>query len=174
MIKALMPSRPPGYAPRGTSLGLGGLMVLPGAIPAAIMESLIPVFRTGIDNLLAVLPICLPIAFIAILVVSFSLHKRRLWFIYFVFYGGCVVIISYATGLLLAAAVALHLMPLQQPDLYKLAFFNLFYWCLLGIPVWWTLRMIRLRYWQPWTAAEQWEPGDETGPRWAQRLRERS
>ncbi len=38
-------------------------MVLCGAVPAAIMESLIPVFKTGVDNLLAVLPICLMTGF---------------------------------------------------------------------------------------------------------------
>ena len=132
MIKILLPSRPPGYAPRGTSLGLGGFMLLSGIVPVAVLLSLIPVYKAAIDNFLAALPFCLLTSFIIIVVVSLNLFKRRLWFIYFVFYGSCLALFSYVAGSLLALSIACRLITLQQPELYDLCFFNLLYWTIAG------------------------------------------
>ena len=137
------------------------------------MISLFPVYKSGIDLMLAALPYIVGVSFIFIIIVSLNLHKRRLWYIYFMFMSGCVLLVLYLLGFLFSLAILCHLVPLQEPDLYRISFLVVFYWLLTGIFAWWTLRMIRLRYWQPWTTAEQWEPGDESGPRWAQRMRER-
>ena len=123
--------------------------------------------------MLAALPYVVGASFIFIIIVSLNLHKRRLWYIYFMFISGCLLLASYLLGFLFGLMILFHLVTLHEPDLYPVSYLVVFYWFLTGILAWWTLRMIRLRYWQPWTTAEQWEPGDEAGPRWAQRMRAR-
>ncbi len=172
-MKLLEPSRPPGYAPRGTSLGFFGLMMLFAAVPFATMQSLLPVFKTAFDRWLDSMPLLFGCATAFIIICVLNLHKRRLWFIYLMFVSGCLLLASYALGLTLGILILLQVIPLQEPDLHFASYFNVLYWALAGIFAWWTLRMIRLRYWQPWTTSDQWEPGDETGPLWAQRMRAR-
>ena len=173
-VRLLEPGRPTGYAPRGSSLGFFGLMTLSGAVPLATMQSLLPVFKTAFDHWLDSIPFLFVCVTVFIIVCVLNLHKRRLWFIYLMFISGCLLLASYAIGVTLALLILVRIIPLQEPDLHFASYFNVFYWAVAGIFAWWTLRMIRLRYWQPWTTPEQWEPGDEAGPRWAQRLRERS
>ena len=166
-------SRPPGYAARGTSLGLFGLAGLSAAIPTLTLISLFPIYVGGIDLMLASLPYVLGSCFIFSIIITLGLHKRRLWYIYFMFTSGCLLLILYVIGFILALMVMFRLIPLQEPDLYFVSYSTTVCWVLAGIFAWFTYRMIRLRYWQPWTTPEQWEPGDEAGPRWAQRMRER-
>lgn len=172
-MKLLDQSRPPGYAARGTSVGLLGLIGLSAAGPVISMMSLLPVYTNGIDLMLASLPYIVGNCLIFNAILTLGLHKRRLWYIYFMFMSGCLLLSLYAIGFLFNLMILFHVIPLQAPDLYRVSFYIAFCWLLAGIFAWWTLRMIRLRYWQPWTTAEQWEPGDETGPLWAQRMRQR-
>ena len=173
-MRLLEQSRPPGYAARGTSLGIFGLGMLSVAVPFITLACMLPVYTSAFDLWLASFPYILGTSFFFMIIISLNLHKRRLWYIYFIFVSGCLLLALYPLGFLFGLMVLLRAVPLQEPSLYKLSFFGVFCWLLTGIFAWWTLRMIRLRYWQPWTTAEQWEPGDESGPRWAQRMRERS
>ena len=172
-MKLLNPNRPPGYAARGTSTGLLGLVGLLALIPTVTMISLFPVYTNGIDLMLAWLPYIVGNGLVFGLVLTLGLHKGRLWYIYFIFMSGCLLLVLYVMGFLFGLAILFHLIPLQEPVLYPISYYIVFCWVAAGILAWWTLRMIRLRYWQPWTTPEQWEPGDEAGPRWAQRMRER-
>lgn len=51
-----------------------------------------------------------------------------------------------------------------HPDLRSASVVKLVFRLLLA-PAWLLLRMLRLRYRQPWTQPDQWEPGDEFSPR---------
>ncbi len=163
-------SRPPGYAARGTSAGLLGLIGLSGLIPTVAIMSLFPVYTNGIDLLVASLPYIVGISFAFILIVALGLRKKQLWYVYFMFGSGCLLLVLYLLGFLLGMMVLFRLIPLQAPDLYVVSYYTGFWWLLNGILAWWSFRMIRLRYWQPWTTPEQWEIGNETGPSWAERL----
>ena len=172
-MKLLASSRPAGYAARGTSLGILGLSGLSALNPLITMMSLIPVYTKGIDLMLGALPYIIVGCLFFILVLCLSLHKRQLWFIYFIYASGCILITAYVAGFVLDLMILFGLVSLQAPDLYKLSYLCVFYWFLAGILAWFTLRLIQLRYWQPWTTPDQWERGDEAGPKWAQRMRER-
>ena len=158
--------RPPGYAPRGTSLGLVGCVMLT-LSPFVATSSLIPVLKNGVDLFLGtMLPnfaICVPLA----LVIGLGLHKRRLWFIRFFFAWGATGLACYAAGLLLGLAVLFRLIPEAHPEWRFALIVTFLGWLYSTLCAYWVFRMLRLRYWQPWTNPDQWEPGDETPPRWA-------
>ena len=77
-MKLLDQSRPPGYAARGTSMGILGLGGLSTLVPLVTLISLFPVYKNGIDLMLAGLPYIVGFSFLFIVVISLNLHKRRL------------------------------------------------------------------------------------------------
>ncbi len=85
MITLFSSARPSGYAPRGTSLGLAGLLVMGPALPFLILQSLVPVLAGGLDLWIGSLLWVLGVGFLIILVTALNLHRRRLWFMWFVF-----------------------------------------------------------------------------------------
>ena len=158
--------RPPGYAPRGTSLGLVGCIALT-LSPFMATLSLIPVLDDGagvfLGTMVPNLAFCVPL----ILVMTLGLHGRRLWYVRFLFGWGAAALACYSVGLLLGLAVLFRLVPEAHPELRYTLIVTAIEWLFLTLCAYWVLRMLRLRYWQPWTRPEQWEPGDETPPRWA-------
>lgn len=62
-------------------------------------------------------------------------------------------------------AILVCLVPVLHPDLRFASVVNLVFWVLLAPFAWLLLRMLRLRYWQPWTGPEDWESGNEAPPR---------
>ncbi len=167
MTEAGTRTRPTGYAPRSTSLGLAGYMMLSVGTPLLAIQSLIPVLANGLDVWLgSILPV-LAFAMSLMVIVILGLHKRRYWFINYLFYSGSVLLAAYPAGFLLGVAVLLRLLPLRHPDQLDGGMFNIALWLILAPFAWLLLRMLRLRYWQPWTQPSQWEAGDEAPPSWA-------
>ncbi len=160
--------RPRGYAPRGTSLGLAGCSGLT-LSPVLMATSLIPVLPSGepVSDVVVLsnLAICVPL----VLAMALGLHRRRLWYIRFMFGWGATGLAGYAVGLLLGLAVLFRLVPEAHPELRFTLIVAMIGWLCFTLFAYWVVRMLRLRYWQPWTRPEQWEPGDETPPRWAPR-----
>lgn len=160
--------RPPGYAPRGTSLGLLGCAALT-LSPFLTTTSLIPVLHDGLGLYLgALLPnlaICVPL----VLAMAIGLHGRQLWYVRFLFGWGATGLACYAVGLLIALAVLFRLVPEAHPELRFALIIAMIGWLCFTFCAYWVGRMLRLRYWQPWTRPEEWEPGDETPACWAPR-----
>ena len=67
--------------------------------------------------------------------------------------------------------------PEESPDLNFMSVVNIIDWLVISPLPWVLLRMLRLRYWQPWTTPDQWEPPGPVPPTrtllmtWAQRKR---
>lgn len=159
-------SRPAGYAPRGTSAGIVGYTLLSVAVPFIALEGLIPVLANGLDVWLgSILPV-IGFAMVLLLVLALGLHKRRYWYVCYLFATGALLLVGYLLGLLTGLAILTHLVPVRHSDLRFASVVNLVFWLLLAPFAWLLLRMLRLRYWQPWTRAAEWEPGDEAPPRW--------
>ncbi len=159
-------TRPPGYAPRGTSIGLAGFVLLSVGVPFGTLQSLVPVLARGLDIWLnSALPV---VGFSSVLgvIIALGLHKRRFWFVCFWFTTSSLLLAGYAIGLPIGLAVFFRLVPMQHPEYHILCVVNLIMWVVLTPFAWLLLRMLRLHYWQPWTRPETWEPGDETPPRW--------
>lgn len=160
--------RPPGYAPRGTMMAIVGLPILT-LSPFLTALSLAPVLRNGLevwlDTMLPNLALCVPL----VLTMALGLHKRRLWYVATMFVWGAASLVSYIVGLLIGLAVLFRLLPEVHPELRFLLIVNMLGWLAFTFCAYWTLRMLRLRYWQPWTRPTQWEPGDESQPRWTPR-----
>ena len=159
-------TRPPGYAPRGTSAGLFSYALLGAGVPFAIMQSLVPVLTNGLDIWLgSILPV-LGFAMVLTLVMALGLRKRRLWFVRYMFAISTVLLTCYGLGVTLSLAVLLDVVPSRHPDLRFMSVVNIIYWFVQLLFVWLLIRMLRLHYWQPWTRPDAWELGDETSPRW--------
>lgn len=100
------------------------------------------------------------------LIMSLGLYRRRYWYIRYMFSTGALLLLAFLAGASIGLAVLLRLVPLQHPDLHFISIINIIMWLVLAPFAWLLLRMLRLRYWQPWTRPDEWEPGDETPPRW--------
>ena len=159
-------TRPPGYAPKGTSAGLFSYAMLGAGVPFAIMQSLVPVLTNGLHIWLgSILPV-LGFAMLLTLVMALGLHKRHLWFVRYMFAMSTVLLVGYGLGVMLSIAILLEVGPVQHRDWHFMSVVNIIYWAVQAIFVWFLVRMLRLHYWQPWTQPESWEPGDEAPPRW--------
>ena len=164
-------TRPPGYAPRGTSLGLAGFILLSAGVPFGTLQSLVPVLAHGIDIWLnSALPVFGFSTALGI-VIALGFHKRRYWFVCFWFIMSSLLLVGYIIGLPIGLAVFLRLVPMRHPEYHILGVVNMIMWTVQAPFAWLLLRMLRLRYWQPWTNPESWEPGDET-PRWPSSARD--
>ena len=96
-----------------------------------------------------------------------GLRSHRYWVICLFFYFGMFLLVAYALSLPFAASVLLGAFTLRDPDLRSLSVVGGI--LLLGISpfAFFILRALRLRYWQPGSRPDQWEPGDEGPPAWA-------
>ena len=163
-------NRPSGAAPVGTSKGILAYIILSAGVPFFIVESLIPVFTGGIDTWISsIIPVLAVALFLSAIVVG-GLFRRRHWYVCYMFGSGCVLLAGYVVGVGLSVTVLLRLLPVVHPELLFGNAINIVMWLLLAPLAWLLSRMLRLRYWQPWTAPGEWEPGDENSPRWGMSL----
>ncbi len=148
-------------------MGLAGFIFLSAGAPLFISQSLVPVFANGIHTwALSVPPIVVVSLMLCTAVIS-GFHKRHYWLICYWFTTSALLLALYVVGVLLGLVMFFRLVPLRHPDYHFINVVNLIMWTLLAPFAWCLLRLVRLRYWQPWTRPESWEPGDETAPRWA-------
>ena len=150
-------ARPPGSIPKGSPHGLIALGILTGVIPFFVMQSLVPVLKNGTQIWLAsLLPVLGASAAVGLLV-GLGLPRRRSWYVTFVFAFGCLLLAAYAIGLALGAVILLGLLPEAYPDLSFISVVNIVLWLIISPLAWLLLRMLRLKYWQPWTTQADWE-----------------
>ncbi len=165
MTAPVAPSaRPPGSIPKGSPHGLIALGILTGAIPFFVMQSLVPVLKNVTQVWLAsLLPVLGASAAVGLLV-GLGLPRRQSWYITFVFAFGCLLLAAYAIGLALGAAILLGLLPEASPNLSFISVVNIVLWLIISPLAWLLLRMLRLKYWQPWTTQSDWEAPNKTPP----------
>ncbi len=159
-------TRPPGYAPKGTSAGLFSFAMLAACIPFAITQSLVPVIRDGLDVWLGSILPTLALAMVLVITMALGMHKRHLWFVRYIFFVSCTLLIGYALGLLLSIAVLTDIVPSRSRELHFVSVVNIIFWLVQTLFVWLLSRMLRLHYWQPWTQPDAWETGNERPPAW--------
>jgi len=159
--------RPPGFAPRGTSLGVVGWLGLSAGVPMAAVLTAQPLLPDGVVVLIAAIPWILGSTFLLMVALIAGFRARRLWTICLFYYVGITLMTAYAAILAFASAVAARLVPFQDAGAYPAAVWGLIF-ALLQMPfAWWLRRALRLRYWQPGSLPGQWELGDEPPPAWA-------
>jgi hypothetical protein len=92
---------------------------------------------------------------------------RYYWAICWFWIGGLILLCVYLPCLAIAAAVPLGWRRIGVPDETVLADYALAL-VLLCLPACWgLLRLVTLRYFQPWTRPDQWESGQYRAPGWA-------
>ena len=157
--------RPGGLPPRGSRYGLLGLVGV--GMVTAMMGGL------ALYALCGELPLPDPwllglfLGWVALLLGSFiGLTYRRFWGICLGWGQGVVVAAVYPVALAASILVPLGLVVVDAERQF-LAWYALV-WLGAVAPLWWCLvRMLRLRFWQPWRQRDEWEKGDEPIPRWA-------
>ncbi len=156
--------RPAGFAPRGSSWGIGLMSVYAPGVPALTAMSLSPWLPGGGETGLAIALATVAVwAVIAIpLVIGFKL--RRYWGVVLYFSVGI-----FCVGALPAAIVVVSTVVLVTSHHRPAEFYDV--WFGLGLvamlPFWPMLvRAVRLKYWQPWSRPDQWEVGDERIADW--------
>ncbi len=153
-------ARPPGQLPKGSPFGLMALGILSGVIPFLVLQSLVPVLKNGTDIWLdSLLPDVAASAVVGA-VMAFGLARRRAAYIRFVNTLGWFLLLAYAAGLLAGIAILAGMVAEQSPSLSFISVVNIVLWALVSPLAWFLLRLVRLRYWQPGTRAEDWEAPD--------------
>lgn len=157
--------RPGGLPPCGSRYGMLGLMGL-GLVTPMMGGMALYALRGGLS-----LPepwlFGLFWGWVILLLGSFiGLTYRRFWGICLGWSQGLVTAIAFPLALAAAVPIPLGLVG-ADGDRRFLAGYALG-WLLAAVPLWPLLvRMLRLRFWQPWRRRDEWEPGDEPVPRWA-------
>lgn len=155
--------RPPGLAPRGTSMGLGLITTFAPIIPASTAMALSPWFGDG-DSGLPIALACVAVWGVIAIPLIIGFKFRRYWGVILYFYVGAFCVIALPVALTVLAIVLVVTVHHQPPT-----FFYMWFGVLLlpMIPFWpFLLRALRLKYWQPWTRPDQWEVGDERIAGW--------
>lgn len=155
---------PSGIMPQGSAYGLAALGILPGVVPFLVMQSLVPVLKHGMDMWLGSLLPVIGVSVVAATIIAFGLPGRRPWYIRFMFTLGWVILAGYTAGFGFGLLVLLGIIAKASPDLGFFNVVNIIAWVIVSPLAWLVLRMLRLRYWQPWTTAGEWEQ-PENGPR---------
>ena len=172
MTREALPSRglrqrPPGFAPRGTSLCVVGWLGLTAGVPMVAALTAQPLLPDGVTVLIAAIPWIVGSTFLLMIALVAGFRARRFWTICLFYYVGVSLLAAYAAILAFALAVVLRLVPFLDAGAYPAAVWGLIF-ALLQMPfAWWLGRALRLRYWQPGSLPGQWELGDETPPAWA-------
>lgn len=151
--------RPPGFAPNGSSAGLGIVMLYWITVPALTCMALMPFGRSIFDFLFPALasPV-LGLAIILPMIVGF--RSRRHWGVVFFFWGTVAAIAILALSLLtitIALVATLH----APPPLIGLTWSASVVLLLLSTLLPFPLRVLRLQYWRPEAEPSSWEHGDE-------------
>ncbi len=158
--------RPAGLAPKGTSWGFALGIVYAAFTPMLTAMCLSPWLKGGVVTGLSIALIILPIWAVVAIPMIIGFKSRRYWGVWMYF---CVGVFSAATlplALILVGAM-LILTAGHWPELVVLVWF--YGAGLLVMALFWPMLIagLRLRYWQPWTPADQWESGDERIAGWA-------
>lgn len=159
--------RPPGYFPRGTSLGLVGLLALSVGVPFCVLACAAPLSSAGFDRWLGSIPYVLGLGLVPALVFIAGARTHRYWTVCAFFYFGCALLLAYVLGLVFALVALFGAFPLRDAGLRSMGVVGALFMLALGLPAWFLLRALRLRYWRPGSLPESWEKGDEGPPAWA-------
>ena len=159
--------RPAGYFPRGTSLGLVGLIGLFVGVPFFGLECAAPFVVGGFDRWLASAPYVVGFGIVGSLATVFSMATHRYWSVCLFFYVSCASLLAYLLAMLFALGAVGGLFTVRDPGLGAMPVVGLSVLLGLGLGAWSLLRALRLRYWQPGTTPEMWELQDETPPSWS-------
>lgn len=160
-------ARPRTYAPKGTSLGIVGFLITSVAIPPTLASIAAPYLPHGTDWFGLSLFAGAALSMLLFLPLVAALYSRKYWGICYFFTAGCLLIVCYFAVVVAALACKLGLVPPGDPE-QALASTTGMVFLLVTLPAPLLLaRALSLRYWQPWTAAATWEPGDERAPAWA-------
>jgi hypothetical protein len=143
---------------------MSGLAV---AVPCDVLQSAAPFTPGGFERLIDWLPFFLPLGFIPLVLIILFARTRRYWVVCAFFYLGCVILTAYVLSLIFALIAIADILPVYEAGLRSMPIVGLVYAMALGIFAWFLLRMLRLRYWQPGSAPDTWEAGDEAPPAWA-------
>ncbi len=160
-------TRPAGYAPRGTSLGFVSLVALAVGVPFMALECAAPYTTGGFDRWLNSAPYVIGLALLPTFILIAGLRSHRFWTICLFYYLGELLLIGYVVTVLFALAGLAGLFPLRDPDIKVMNVVGLAILLLLAPFAWFLRRALRLRYWQPSSTADQWEPGDEGPQSWS-------
>ena len=154
--------RPKGYFPRGTSLGVVGLIALAAAVPLDVLIAVAPLTTGGDDRLVASLPYLLAFGVLPGFVMVLGARSHKYWLICFFFYAGAALLLAYAVAAMIALAGAAGAFPVRDPSLHAMSFVGIVLLAVLSPFAWFLLRALRLRYWQPGSPRDTWEVGNET------------
>ena len=157
--------RPGGDPPRGSRWGTVALLLL-GVIVPMMGGLVVGVRRPGAITLASWL--LLPFfGWVFLLVAAMTgMVKRWFWGVCLSWTLGVLVAASYLAALTAAIDVPFGLVA-ANADRRFLGWYA-FGWLLAASPLWFLLvRLLRLRFWQPWRRPDEWERGDEPPPAWA-------
>jgi hypothetical protein len=162
------PNRPATFAPKGTSLGLWTLIGLAVLLPMIFGFIAVAWGRAPLDAIVYLAGAGALLAFADCALIIFALRTHRWSGVLGIFGVGIILLLAYAADWAAALALPLGLMRPADGDSGFLNGWAMGLLVLSALPVFWLIRLMSLRYWQPWTRPEQWESGDETrGPAWA-------
>lgn len=156
--------RPPGLAPKGTSLGLALISVFAPAIPALTAMSVCPWLPGEGDTDLAHGFACIGVWAVLCVPLILGFKSRRFWGVVLYFYVGAFCAIALPIALVILAILIAATTHNRPPTFFYMWFgFGL----IPMVPFWpFLIRALRLKYWQPWTRPEEWETGDERIAGW--------
>lgn len=143
------------------------MVLLSVMVPGGALLCAAPVSTGGLDRFLNNLPYMLggSISMMSLMIAGFL--ARRYWTICLFFYMGVVLLLGYGVDLIFAAASLAGAFPIRDPEVRVVGLVGLIELVVFAPAPWFLLRALRLRYWQPGSTPDQWEPGDETPPKWA-------
>ena len=144
--------------PKGSAQGLIAAAMLTGLVPFFILQALTPVLPDGMETWLSSIIPSMLAPGLLVGVMLFGIFKgRKNWYRAFAFAHGCLVLLAYAFGALLGIALFAGVIPDRDPSLSFMHPVNLVCWLVIAWLPWLLWRMLRMRFWQPWTTPDQWE-----------------
>jgi hypothetical protein len=150
-----------GTFPKGSSSGLWAICALTALVPFLVLQSLIPALKNGLDLWIGSFLPVVGAGALAAVVVAAGIYRLQRWLVGFVFTYGCFVLACFVIGFCLALILAFGVIPDTSQDLHFVHYVNIIEWIVFSPPAWLLLRTLRLRYWQPWTGPDEWEPSEQ-------------
>lgn len=156
--------RPPGLAPKGTSMGLALMSVFAPGIPAFTAMSVGPWLPGDGETGLALAFACIGVWAVICVPLILGFKLRRHWGVVLYFYVGAFCVVALPVALAILAILIVSTTHDRPPTFFYM-------WFGAGlipmVPFWpFLIRALRLKYWQPWTRPDEWETGDERIAGW--------
>jgi len=159
--------RPQAPAPPGTGGGLLSFVLLACLLPLATSMAIGEWSPRGVDAWLDRIGWIFLLSLMIVVPPFVGWPGRRYWAICWFWIGGLILLSVYLPCLAIAAAVPLGWGRVGGPDEMVLAYYALALVLLCSPACWGLLRLLTLRYFQPWTRPDQWESEQSRTPGWA-------